>query len=99
MIGINIENLNKLIKINSINSESLNKNLVKLADCLNDLNNCYDGMSIRQLFGETSRQDDNFKRIITVIDNYSEVLSSIKTSYEKQDASFQGLFNQANAKN
>ena len=96
MIGINIENLDNLIKKNNFNLDSLMLNLKKLQICLDELDSCYNGTSIHFAFDQLLRQKANMKKIPEVIQNYSDILSNVKTSYLQQDINFQNLFNRSN---
>ena len=95
MIGINKDNLGKLIKVNNLNLDSLSKNLDNLVGVLDDLDECFSGSGILFAFSETINQKDNLKKVPQIISNYSDILSSVKISYERQDANFQSLFNQS----
>ena len=95
MLGINIENLDNLIKKNNFNLDSLNGNLNALQRCLDALDTCYDGAGIHFAFDELLRQNRNIKKIPEVIQNYSDVLSNVKTSYLQQDTNFKSIFNRA----
>ena len=96
VIGINVDNLDDLIKKNNFNLESLSSNLKSFKLCLNELDNCYDGNSIHSVFFELLGQGDNLKKIEDVLQNYSEVLKAVKVNYQHQDEELQYLFNHIN---
>ena len=97
MIGVNLDNLDKVIKINNLNYDSLDGNFKQLISSMNDLSNCYSGTSINFVFSEPIRQVDNVKKIKSIVKNYSDVLTDVKISYEKQDEQFQALFKNSNS--
>lgn len=96
MIGINIEDLNKLIKINNLNCGSLDNNINDILGILNGLDGCYAGKDISFIFSPVTEQKNNIRKITSVVKNYSDILATARTSYQRQDANFQQLINHAN---
>ena len=92
MIGINIENLGKLIKVNNMNKISLETNINNLITIIDDLQSCYSGNELNYLFSSIDKEKDNLKGISNIVESYSEVLSNVKISYEQQDLNFHNLF-------
>lgn len=93
MIGVNLDNIDTLIKKNNIYLNSFNSNKKRLLNSINDLNNCYSGSSLEYLFIELSRNKQNIETISKVIENYSNILSSVKNSYESQDQNLKAQLN------
>ena len=93
MIGINVDNLDTLIKKNNAYQKSVLSNQKKLINSINDLGTCYAGNSLEFLFNEPKREIKNIESISSTIENYSDILYSVKISYQKQDAN---LKNQTN---
>ena len=98
MIGINVENLDKLVKINNLNYDSLEDNISNLLSTLDELSECYVGKDINFIFSPLVEQDNNIKKIPAVVKSYSDVLSMVKISYQRQDANFQELLNHSSTK-
>ena len=96
MIGINIENLDKLIKINNLNCSSLDDNINDLLGILNELDDCYSGKDISFIFSSVIEQKSNIRKIPSIVKNYSDILATAKTSYQHQDANVQQLINHVN---
>ena len=85
MIVINVDNLDTLIKKNNIYNKSVLSNQKKLINSINDLSTCYVGNSLEFLFNEPKREIKNIESISNTIESYSDVLYSVKISYQKQD--------------
>ena len=85
MIGVNINNLDTLIKKNNLYLSSFNDDSKKLINCINELNACYSGNSLEYLFSEPMNEIKNINTISKVIESYSTTLSGVKDSYQKQD--------------
>ena len=96
MIGINVDNLDKLIKINNLNSSSLEDNVSNLLGNLNELNDVYAGKDLNFTFSPLVEQSSNIKRLPRIIKSYSDVLSAVKISYQRQNANFRDLISHAN---
>lgn len=97
MIGINLDNIDILIKKNNIYLNSFNTNKKRLISTINELSSCYSGNSLEYLFIEISREKQNIETISKVIDNYSNILSSVKCSYESQDYNLKNQVNRINS--
>lgn len=97
MIGINIDNLEMIIKKNNLYSQSFNSNSKKLESSISDLNSCYSGNSLQYLFSEPMKAIENLRVISTVVENYSNVLYAVKCSYQKQDETFKNQLNHINS--
>ena len=96
-IGINNENLDKLIKINNLNLESLEENLKKLKKSIIDLDNCYSGNSISFISKEAVRQISNLDKIFDVNKSYIEVLCDVKTFYNLKSQDVVNIMNTINS--
>ena len=98
MIGINVDNINTLIKKNNLYLNSYNSNSKKLVSAINSLNSCYDGSSLEYLFSEPINEIKNIQNISKVIENYSNILTGVKNSYQQQDQTFKVQLNHINSK-
>lgn len=85
MIGVNVDNLDTLVKKNNMYLNSFNSNSKKLIGIINELKFCYSGSSLEYLFSEPIKEIKNIETISSIIENYSNVLIGVKTSYQKQD--------------
>ena len=88
MIGVNVDNLNTLIKKNNNNLDSFNQNAKKLISNINELDKYYSGKELEYLFIGLKDQANSLKTISSVLENYSDVLLSVGKSYQQQDLSF-----------
>ncbi len=93
MIGVNIDNIDALIKKNNYYLDSFNDNKIKLLDSINNLNKCYDGTDLEYLFDRPIRERDNIEKIYKVMSNYSSVLTNVKRGYQFQDESLKSQMN------
>lgn len=98
MVGVNIDNINTLIKKNNLYSMSFNSNSKKLVGAINELNNCYSGSSLQYLFKEPMDEIKNIQTISNVIEGYSNVLESVKYSYQQEDFNLKKQANHINSK-
>ena len=98
MIGVNIDNLNTLIKKNNFYFNSYNSNSKKLVNSMNELNECYSGNSLNYLFTGPMNEVKNVQTITKIIKNYSDILYGVKISYEKQDEIFKTQISRMNSK-
>ena len=98
MIGVNVDNLDTLIKKNNIYLNSFNSNYKRLVSAINELNSCYSGSSLEYLFTEPMKEIKNIQTISNVIENYSNILSGVKISYQQQDQTFKAQVNHMNSK-
>lgn len=98
MIGVNIDNLDNLIKKNNSYLESFNSNSNRLVDTINDLKSCYNGNSLEYLFSEPMNEIKNIQTISSIIENYSNVLSGVKLSYQQQDSNLKTQIDRINSK-
>lgn len=98
MVGVNVDNINTLIKKNNLYLDSFNSNSKRLVSAINDLKSCYGGSSLEYLFSEPMNEIKNIQTISSVIKNYSNVLSGVKTSYQQQDSNLKTQINRINSK-
>jgi len=98
MIGVNVDNLDTLVKKNDFFVQSLSTTNNDLVKTLNELGSCYEGDSLYYLFSKVTNQVSNAKSIIGIVDNYSSVLSSIKYSYQQQDLNMKLQIDNINSK-
>lgn len=96
MVGINVDNLNALIKKNNLYLNSYNSNSKKLVGTINELKSCYAGSSLEYLFSEPINEIKNLQSIPGILGNYSNVLAGVKLSYQQQDQKFQTQINRIN---
>lgn len=96
-MGVNINNLDALIKKNNLYLSSFNDNSNKLINCINELRTCYSGNSLEYLFSEPMNEIKNVKTISNVIESYSNALSGVKDSYQKQDLNLKTQLNHMNS--
>ena len=97
MVGVNVYNLDMLIKKNNLYLNSFNSNCMKLADAINDLTSCYSGNSLEYLFSEPMKEIKNIKTISEVVESYSNTLYTVKCGYQKQDETFKQQINHINS--
>lgn len=98
MIGIDTEILDKIIKINSINLDVIKTDTSELLKSIESLKECYSGLDLNFAFAKLLEQQKNLNKIINIINNYSVVLSSVKTSYIKQDINIVDIMNRTNSR-
>ena len=98
MTGVNVDNLDMLIKKNNLYLNSYNSNSRRLVSAINDLNSCYGGSSLEYLFSEPMNEIKNIQTISNVIENYSNILSGVKVSYQQQDLNLKTQVNHMNSK-
>ncbi len=97
MIGVNVDNLDMLIKKNNLYLNSFNSNYRRLVSAINELNSCYSGSSLEYLFTGPMKEIKNIETISNVIENYSNILSGVKISYQQQDQAFKAQVNHMNS--
>lgn len=83
--GINIENLNALIRKNNFYVDPIVKNKKALIGIINELNSSYDGKSLDYLFSNIFYEARNIENIPVVVESYSTVLYKIVKDYQNQD--------------
>lgn len=98
MTGVNVDNLDMLIKKNNLYLNSYNSNSRRLISTINDLNSCYSGSSLEYLFSEPMNEIKNIQTIPSIIENYSNILSGVKVSYQQQDLNLKTQVNHMNSK-
>lgn len=98
MIGVNVDNLDMLIKKNNLYLNSYSSNSRRLVSAINDLSSCYSGNSLEYLFSEPMNEIKNIQAIPRIIENYSNVLSGVKVSYQQQDSNLRIQVNHINSK-
>ena len=84
-MGINVQNINALIKKNNLYLSSFNDDSLKLKNSIKGLNDCYSGSDLSYLFSEPNSIVRNIQTMSTVIQSYSDVLTQARVSYQKQD--------------
>lgn len=99
MVGVSLENLERMIKKNNTYLQSLNDGLNKLNSNINDLDSCYNGSSLEYLFIEMANQKTNINKISNIIKSYSDVLYGVECSYKNQDYNLASQINHMNSKN
>lgn len=97
MIGINVNNLDTLIKKNNFYLSSVKDSRKKLTTSISSLEDCYDGNSLNYLFSAPIREIENIKAITEVIQSYSDTLTGVKFSYRKQDSIISNQINRINS--
>ena len=97
MIGVNIDNIDALIKKNNLYFNSLDSNLKTLQSIINDLDNCYSGNNLSYLFSEPINSIKDIQTIPTIIKSYSDVLTQVKLSYQAQDENIKAQINHLNS--
>lgn len=98
MIGINEDVLDKIIKTNSVYLESIEDCKNKLIDSISELEECYEGKDLEKILGHSYKQISNLKKIIQVVESYSEVLKDVKVAYKSQNSNISNFVNRANSK-
>ena len=97
MIGIDDAILDKLIKINYVHLDSLKNNIKKINESIEEMDDSYNGKDVEFAFIEPVNQKVNLKKIVTVVDNYSNVLTSVKNSYYVEDSNLSTIINRTNS--
>lgn len=93
MIGIDIDNLDKLIKLNNMSVDEITKYIKNIIFSITELDECYTGKDLDFVFSELMIQRSNINKIPSLISNYSTVLSSVKQSYKMQDDNVHSIMN------
>lgn len=94
MLGINIDNIDKLIKLNNLNCDELQKSIKNMIIAINEFDECYSGRDIEHIFDSVVSQKSNLSEIIRIVSNYSTILTDVKTSYEMQDQKVYNIYNE-----
>lgn len=97
MIGIDDAILDKLIKINYVHLDSLKNNIKKINESIEEMDDSYNGKDVEFAFIEPVNQKANLKKIATIVDNYSNVLTSVKNSYYVEDSNLSTIVNRTNS--
>lgn len=97
MYGVHLDNLDKVTKINEINSEAVKEDLTNIKKNIEELSNCFSGTSISFAFQELQNQQSNLFRIHEVVDNYSIILTEVKNSYVNQDLNVNSTIKSTNS--
>ena len=98
MTGVNVDNLDMLIKKNNLYLDSYNSNSRRLVSAINDLSTCYSGSSLEYLFSEPMNELKNIQTIPSIMENYSNILSGVKMSYQQQDQNLKAQVSHMNSK-
>jgi len=98
MTGVNVDNIDILIKKNNLYLNSYNSNSRNLVSAINDLKSCYSGSSLEYLFSEPMNEIKNIETISGIIENYSNILLGVKISYQQQDQNLKTQINHMNSK-
>lgn len=85
MTGINGDIIDKIIKVNRLNLDSLEKRISKIKEAIIKVDNCYSGNSISFISKTLIKQLANLEKIYEVNQSYIDVLQTVKISYTKQD--------------
>jgi len=96
--GININNLNNLIRKNNFYSDSIAKNKNRLIKNSNQLNFCYDGKCLNYLFSKIIIENNNIEKISNIVESYSDVLNYVKRDYQRQDINAKTQINHIDSK-
>ncbi len=97
MIGVNVDNIDSLIKKNNMYLNSFNTSKTKLIETINELDKCYSGTSLEFLFIEPQKEKKNIDTISKMIENYSDILYLVKYSYINQDQHLKSQINHMNS--
>lgn len=97
MIGVNEENLDKLIKINNMNQIEVDNHIKKILISINEINDCYSGKDLNLIFNNLIIEKSDVSKISKVIKAYSDVLYDVKVSYNNQDSNVSGKIKQINS--
>lgn len=97
MIGINVDNLDTLIKKHNNCFDEFSDNADNLLDCFNELDDFYDGRSLQFLFYDLSLQKKNISNILSITKSYVDVLSNVKKGYIAQDSNVTKTINNINS--
>ncbi len=97
MIGVNLDNIDALINKNNSYIRSLSSDSNRFLSIINDLKECYTGSGLDYLFGPPINQALNLNSILKLINNYSDILYSVKTSYQRQDFNLKTQVNHLNS--
>lgn len=88
MIGIDIDKIEQLIKLNR-------KLLSESKDILNNMNsvgnefsNLYSGFSLNSIYSIIKQQNTNVSNIYSVLESYLLMFEKLKNTYIKQDSLF-----------
>ena len=88
MMGINLEKIEHLIKIDSkLLSEAKNV-LDDINSINNDLSDSYNGYSLNSIYSITKKQNSNLTNIYDVLTSYLLLFNEVKNTYIKQDILF-----------
>ena len=98
MIGINVDNLDSIIKKGNSYLSSVNDKSNKLVNCINDSSNYHGGSSVDYLFDEPVKEIANIQKISRLLESYIDVLSTVKNSYKDQDQNIKIQLNHINSK-
>jgi hypothetical protein len=85
MIGIDYDIINKIMQVNDLNAKSIRKDTSNIIDSINVIETCYQGNYIGDIFDGIIAQQDELKKIESIVRNYTSILSSVKDSYVCQD--------------
>ena len=85
MMGVNLYNIDSLVKKCQSYSLELSANLKKMSININALTKVYEGTGINHLFLPITQQLNSINSITGVIDSYSSTLMLVKASYQNQD--------------
>ena len=92
MNGINIDNLDSLIKKSKAYLNSYSSDSRRLVNAINELRSCYSGASLDYLF-KPLKETSNIESITDVVDSYVDTLQMVKSGYQKQDSIFKSQIN------
>lgn len=97
MIGVKFEIIDKLIKINNINSDTLQKYIQTIMNINSVITQSCNGNSMSFVYQEINNQESNLEKICKIVENYSEVLKDVQIAYKTQDENIKDIVNHTNS--
>ena len=88
MIGIDVDLLESIISRNDSGLTDFKNSSRKMLDCFDDMDDSYTGQILSFISNGLSENKNDLKKVEQFISNNSNVLSSLKQSYIKQDQIF-----------
>lgn len=96
MIGVYNDELDKLIKLNILNEETLLNNIKQLLMTINELPICCVGKDLQFVYNELLSQRKEINKICKLVNNYTTILSEVRLSYKMQDENIKNILNRQN---
>ena len=94
MIGIDVDNLDKLIKLNNLNLEDIQNDIKEILISIGSFDECYSGRDLQNIFESISNQRKNLIKITNTVKSYSTVFSDVMIGYKTQDENVRNIVNQ-----